>query len=76
MAVTMVAKVGQLKPFMLEEKKVRPRETISERTANKLQGCKLSNLKKNEKWVPFLSKMWKLKRWKIGASRVTRPSNL
>ena len=42
-------KAGQLKPFMIEEKKDGPNRTISEVTANKWQGCILANIKKEEK---------------------------
>ena len=45
-----VSKVGQLKPFMIEEKKQGP-NTVSEVTANKWQGCKLANIKKRSKLV-------------------------
>ena len=55
----MASKIGQLKPFMLEEKKEGPNKTVSETTANKWQGCIIANIKKEEKWLPFLSpKTW------------------
>jgi hypothetical protein len=58
----MTTKVGQLKPFMIEEKKEGPNRSVSEVTANKWQGCITANLKKEEKWVPLLSKEWKPKK--------------
>ena len=59
----MASKIGQLKPFMLEEKKEGPNKTISETTANKWQGCMIANIKKEEKWLPFLSpKIWQPKK--------------
>ena len=48
---------------MLEEKKEGPNKTISETTANKWQGCMIANIKKEEKWLPFLSpKIWQPKK--------------
>ena len=58
------SKAGQLKPFMLEDKKDAHTRSISEVTANKWQGCMLANIKKEEKWLPFLSKTWKPKKIK------------
>jgi hypothetical protein len=59
----MASKIGQLKPFMIEEKKEGPHKTVSETTANKWQGCMIANIKKEEKWLPFLSpKSWKPKK--------------
>ena len=60
---TMASKVGQLKPFMIEEKKEGPTRSVSETTANKWQRCMIANIKKEEKWIPFLSpKTWKVKK--------------
>ena len=58
----MGSKIGQLKPFMIEEKKEGPGRSVSEITANKWQGCMLANIKKEDKWVPLLSKTWKPKK--------------
>ena len=55
-------KIGQLKPFMIEEKKEGPSRSVSEVTANKWQGCMLANLKKEEKWSPLISKTWEPKK--------------
>ena len=52
------SKVGQLKPFMIEEKKEGPNNVMSEVTANKLKGCMLANIRKEEKWAPLISKTW------------------
>ena len=54
----MVPKVGHLKPFLIEEKKEGPKQTISETTANKWQGNIVANIKKNEKWLPYIGKTW------------------
>ena len=51
----MTSKIGHLKPFMIEEKKEGPNRTVSEATANKWQGCILANIKKEEKWLPYLN---------------------
>ena len=56
------SKVGQLKPFMIEEKKEGPNNTISEVTANKWKGCMLANIKKEEKWLPLISQTWSPKK--------------
>ena len=58
----MASKIGQLKPFMLEEKKEGASRTVSETTVNKWKGCILANVKKEEKWIPFISKKWKPKK--------------
>ena len=59
----MTTKVGQLKPFMIEEKKEGPTRSVTETTANKWQGCILANIKKEEKWLKFLPpKTWKAKK--------------
>ena len=52
------SKIGQLKPFMLEEKKEGPNNTISEVTANKWKGAILANIKKEEKWVSLIPRTW------------------
>ena len=54
----MSSKIGQLKPFMIEEKKEGPSRSVSEVTANKWQGCMLANIKKEEKWSPLIGKTW------------------
>ena len=56
------SKVGQLKPFMIEEKKEGPSRSVSEITANKWQGCMTANIKKEEKWVPLMTKTWQPKK--------------
>jgi hypothetical protein len=56
------SKVGQLKPFMIEEKKEGPTRSVSEITANKWQGCMVANIKKEEKWVPLMTKTWQPKK--------------
>ena len=59
----MASKIGQLKPFMIEEKKEGPQKSVSETTANKWQGCMIANIKKEEKWLPLLSpKTWQPKK--------------
>ena len=59
----MTSKVGQLKLFMIEEKKEGPTRSVTETTANKWQGCILANIKKEEKWLKFLPpKTWKAKK--------------
>ena len=49
-------KAGQLKSFMIEEKKDGPNRTVSKVTANKWQGCITANIKKEEKWLPLMTK--------------------
>ena len=56
------SKIGQLKPFMIEEKKEGPTRSVSEVTANKWQGCMVANIKKEEKWVPLMNKTWEPKK--------------
>ena len=56
------SKIGQLKPFMLEEKKEGPNNTISEVTANKWKGAILANIKKEEKWVSLIPRTWEQKK--------------
>ena len=58
----MTSKIGQLKPFMIEEKKEGPSRSVSEVTANKWQGCMLANIKKEEKWIILIDKTWKAKK--------------
>ena len=58
----MTSKAGQLKPFMIEENKEGPSRSVSEITANKWQGCMMANIKKEEKWVPLMSKTWQPKK--------------
>ena len=53
-----VSKVGQLKPFMIEENKKGPNNTVSEVTANKWQGCMLANIKKEANWLPLIPLTW------------------
>ena len=52
------SKVGQLKPFMIEEKKEDPNTAVSEVTANKWKGSMLAIIRKEEKWAPLISKTW------------------
>ena len=47
-------KVGQLKPFLIEEKREGPLNSISEATANKWIGNLTANLKKYEQWLPLV----------------------
>ena len=47
---------------MLEEKKEGASRTVSETTLNKWKGCILADLKKEEKWIPFISNKWKPKK--------------
>ena len=49
---------------MIEEKKEGPLRAVSETTANKWQGCIIANIKKDEKWVPLIPKVWKPKKIK------------
>ena len=56
------SKVGQLKPFMIEEKKEGPNNSISEVTANKWKGSIIANIKKEEKWVALISQTWEPKK--------------
>ena len=56
------SKAGQLKPFMIEEKKEGPDNVISEVTANKWKGSILANIKKEEKWVTLISRTWEPKK--------------
>ena len=58
----MPSKVGQLKPFMIEEKKEGSNKSISEVTANKWQGCMVANIKTEEKWVPLMCRTWQPKK--------------
>ena len=59
----MASKVGQLKPFHLEDKREGPAKTVSETTVNKWEGCILTNIKKEEKWHKFLHpKTWTVKK--------------
>ena len=43
---------------MLEEKKEGPDNSISETTFNKWKGCMIANIKKEDKWLPFVSSTW------------------
>ena len=56
------SKVGQLKPFMIEEKKEGPYNVISEVTANKWKGCMIANIRKEEKLVSLMSRTWEQKK--------------
>ena len=58
----MSTKVGQLKPFFLEEKKEGPLQTVSEATFSKWQGSIQANVRKEEKWAPLLTKRWEPKK--------------
>ena len=54
----MATKVGHLKPFYIEDKKEGPAQTITDATFTKWQGCILSNIRKEEKWAPFVTTEW------------------
>ena len=58
----MASKIGQLKPFYLEDKKEGPSQTISDATYTKWQGSILANIRKEDKWTPFLTTNWSPKR--------------
>ena len=58
----MSSKIGQLKPFMIEDKKEGPTNSVSETTANKWKGCILANIRKEEKWLPHISTSWAQKK--------------
>ena len=58
----MTSKVGQLKPFYLEEKKEGPNQTVSDATFTKWQGSILANIRKEDKWSPLVSTTWGSKR--------------
>ena len=49
----MTTKVNSIKPFFLEEKKQGPKQLVSETSVNKWEGCILTNIKKDDKWLPF-----------------------
>ena len=40
---------------MLEEKKEGPKQTISETTVSKWEGCLLTNIRKEERWLPLIA---------------------
>ena len=46
----------------MEEKKEGPRNAVSEVTANKWQGCMLTNIKKEESWLPLVNETWQPKK--------------
>ena len=52
------SKVGQLKPFLIEEKREGPLNSISEATANKWIGNLTANIKKDEQWLPLVNRSW------------------
>ena len=58
----MASKVGQLKPFYLEDKKEGPNQTITDATFTKWQGSIQANLRKEEKWSALLSLNWQPKK--------------
>ena len=58
----MASKAGQLKPFYLEDKKEGPSQTISDATFTKWQGSIIANIRKEEKWAPFLTTNWLTKK--------------
>ena len=58
----MASKVGQLKPFYLEDKKEGPSQSVSDATFTKWQGSILSNIRKEEKWTPLVSRTWSQKK--------------
>ena len=51
--VNMTKTAGQLKPFLIEEKREGPLNNISEATANKWIGNLTANIKKEENWLNF-----------------------
>ena len=57
-----MAKIGQIKPFRIEEKKEGPLNKVSEVSFTKWRGCMLANIKKEEKWHPFLTSEWSAKK--------------
>ena len=40
---------------MLEEKKEGAKQTVSETTVNKWEGCLLNNIRKEDKWLPLIA---------------------
>ena len=50
-------KVGQLKPFLIEEKREGPLNSISEATENKWIGNLTANIKKDEQWLTFVNSL-------------------
>ena len=68
-------KVGQLKPFLIEEKREGPLNAISEATANKWQGNITANIKKEENWLLSLMLHGGIKRPQIEDSlqRIIHP---
>ena len=56
------SKVGQLKPFLIEERREGPLNSISEATANKWQGNLTANIKKEENWIPLINATWSNKK--------------
>ena len=54
----MAKKAGQLKPFLIEEKREGPLNSISEATANKWIGNLTANIKKEENWLPLTTATW------------------
>ena len=58
----MASKIGQLKLFYIEEKKEGPKNSVSETTANKWQGCMLANIRKEESWNAIISDTWQPKK--------------
>ena len=51
--VNMTKTAGQLKPFLIEEKREGPLNNISEATGNKWIGNLTANIKKEENWLNF-----------------------
>ena len=56
------SKVGQLKPFLIEERREGPLNSISEATANKWQGNLTANIKNEENWMPLINATWSNKK--------------
>ena len=54
----MAKKAGQLKPFLIEEKREGPLNNISEATANKWIGNLTANIKKDENWLRLITATW------------------
>ena len=59
----MARKAGQLKPFLIEERREGPLNNISEATANKWIGNLTANIKKDENWLPFVAATWEKKKY-------------
>ena len=56
-----MAKLPSLKPFNLEEKQNGPNGTVTEATVSRWEHVILQNLRKEDKWAPYLSTTWNVK---------------